>query len=201
MLLWHVLSQERLDQKLAHANGGAGELLLTAPAADKDVSSGRLGCPFIYCLPNIVGSEDFAEPGEGGLRAIRIELDPSAKIAVFHGNPDDIPFETLKEDFDGIDMQVDAMPEWPVRFRQILLWNPKAVKSWTCDEKDIAADFRTQYRELAAGRMPAADFFLTDLTPEEHQTRAEALASRLNIKLGPPPASPPRPKPASPPSP
>lgn len=177
MKFWHILSRERLEQKRRFAETSGGQLLLTSPAPEKDISNGLLG-PFIYLVPTLVGGAVFSDAPE--LSAICVELKSSAKISKFHGNPDEIPFSSIRETHDGIDMTVDALPAWPVRFRQILLWNPAAVKTWTTDA--TTETFFSEYQKLISGEMTTQDFFMLGHSREEQAALALSLAKRLGLK-------------------
>jgi len=116
MILWHLLSRSRLDQKINYSKINDGKLMLSKPIANKDISSGELG-EFIYCLPTLVGGASFAD--ESQLQALRIDLKEDARLSKFTGCPDDLNFGELLNNFDGLDMRVEASDTWPVTSHQL----------------------------------------------------------------------------------
>lgn len=180
MVIWHYLSKSRLDQKIEFSRLNNGQLLFEAPVIEKDISNQVLG-KYLYCLPNLVGGAIFCAESE--MRAIRIDLKSNCKIKKFAGNPDELDFRELKLQADGLDIFIDAAPIWPIRFRQILIWNPDVILCWKHDKKIIEQDFVLEFNSLVAGDLTSHDFFLKDFTQQEQVAQAVVLANHLGIKL------------------
>ena len=178
MILWHILTEKRFAEKAKFAQLNQGNLLFTQPRLDQDISNGKLG-EFLYCLPRIGGGAAFVshEP----LRAIRIELTDNAKVVRFSGNPDEIDYLRLKQNADALDMQIWAPPHWSIRFRQILIWNPASVKSWSTDQTDVW--FQEEFNALLQREVSRDDFFMNDFSFEEQIAQAELLGRSLGVEI------------------
>lgn len=138
--LWHYLSKKRLEQKNAFAKENAGQLLLMPPEKVKDISEGKAGS-FLYCLGNPLGGMDFSCSDADELCLIKITLFSNARIFSFEGNPSQLDYVEVAENYDVIDMMVPVSPDWPARFRQFLLLNNTCVRAWTGERGVIEGAF------------------------------------------------------------
>lgn len=180
MILWHILSQKRLEQKIKFATLNNGKLLLSVPSSGQDISNGTLE-PYLYCLSHVVGGALFST--EEDLRVIKIQVAPTVRIFTHIGNPDDIPYPEISQSFDLIDMQITRSKEWPIRFRQILLLNSHVVENWSFEREIYETDFMKQFRELVENRIKSEYFFMSDFTTADQIAMASLIAHKLDLKL------------------
>lgn len=155
MHLYHVLSKERLQQKLAHAEAHDGELLLTGHAPVADSAEGALEA-YIHLLPNLVGGITFSARHE--VAALRVTVDPDRREAgVLHV----------------------LWSESGLWFQEWLLCDPTAVTAWTVDEAVLRADFLAQLAALREGQLGPSTWFYPDMAHDAQVGMAELIGARL----------------------
>ncbi len=173
---WHILSKSRWEEKQQHAALNGGEFLFCQPELSKDISNGKIGS-FIYLLPRLGGACLFTEPHEE-IVALEIHIHLHAKILNFRGNPDEIQWESIRSQYDGVDMTVDTTnPGWPVKFRQIVLWNPRVIRHFS-PENAIPAMYEDM-KAIERGDLRNNDFFLIDRSPKEQLAEVRLLIAKM----------------------
>jgi hypothetical protein len=181
MILWHFLTRSRLTEKLEYAQSNNGELLLHPPELSKDLTKGKL-TRYIYCLPSICSGMNFGGD-DAGLCLLQIRLKESAKGYKFRGDPRHLDYQDLTGGFDFIDMVVDASEFSNIRFRQLLLLNSSAVKSWHHSlQIDFRTDFEVEHEKIKSRQFQRDNFFMIDFTLEEIQAAVDLNAHLLGFQ-------------------
>lgn len=180
MILWHFLTRSRLTEKLEYARSNNGNLLLYPPELSKDITKGKL-TQYIYCLPSILSGMNFGD--DAGLCLLQIRLKESARGYKFRGDPRHLDYIDLAREFDFIDMVVDASAFSNIRFRQVLLLNSSAVKSWHHSlQTDFKGDFEAEYGKIISRHFQRDDFFMIDFIHEEIQAAVDINAHLLGFQ-------------------
>ncbi|GEM_PF-7043942 len=181
MILWHFLTRSRLTEKLEYARSNNDNLLLYPPESSKDITKGKL-TQYIYCLPSILSGMNFGDD-DAALCLLQIRLKESARGYKFRGDPRHLDYIDLARDFDFIDMVVDASDFSNIRFRQVLLLNSSAVKSWHHSlQTDFKGDFEAEYGKIISHHFQRDDFFMIDFIHEEIQAAVDINAHLLGFQ-------------------
>lgn len=146
-----------------------------------DITKGKLA-QYIYCLPSILSGMNFGDD-DAGLCLLQIRLKESARGYKFRGDPRHLDYIDLAREFDFIDMVVDASDFSNIRFRQVLLLNSSAVKSWHHSlQTDFKGDFKAEYGKIISRQFQRDDFFMIDFIHEEIQAAVDINAHLLGFQ-------------------
>lgn len=177
MFLYHILSQKRLQEKLSFAKEHGGRLMLTPHASSMDITGGLIPA-YLHCLDTLVGSMRFSIKSDT-CSAIRIELEPEARIYRYRGPQAEVSFDGLADSYDVFHTVYDNRDF--VRWQEILLVNSRAVRSWTHAPDVIRHDFLEQLENLKNGEIPSERFFYLDITPEEQYLEALLIGKHIGV--------------------
>lgn len=176
MILYHILSKKRLEEKLAYAQENNGRLLLTPHLASMDTSNGLIP-NYIHCLPSLAGSMPFA--GNQSATAIKIKMSSHTKIWRYKGPQDAIDFKQTENDTDVIHTIYDNDKFF--KWQEVLLVSNRNIEYWTHDLSEIKSDFETQLEDLKNGKISSDHFFYRDFTIEEQHSVAQLVGHHIGI--------------------
>ncbi len=162
MVLYHILSKQRLIEKKEYAEQNFGRLLLTPHIKNMDMTNGHIP-EYLHCLFNIVGAIPFSAKFESSI--IKIKLCSKVKYQKYQGAQDLINFSKFDQDVDVIHTIYENKNFF--QWQEVLLTNNSSVQSWTDDKIEIIEDFKEQLSALEQMKISSDDFFYRDFTLEE----------------------------------
>jgi len=177
MILYHICSIQRFEEKIAYAKDNGGKLFITPHIAKMDMSQGAIP-EYIHCLPNIVGAITFAEKKNATI--LKITLSEEAKVFHYNGEQANLDFKSIGEDYDVVHTVYNNQKFF--KWQEVLLAKNRHIKSWTADKAELLTDYKIQTDLLKNGKITSQDFFYQDFTLEEQTHIARLVGHHVGLE-------------------